>query len=36
MCDRAEIEHWKQTFALYFNEVQGAPTPRLAGLHPGA
>jgi len=35
MADRAEIERWKQTFALYFGEVQGAPTPGLLGLHPG-
>jgi len=35
MADRAEIERWKQTFALYFGEVQGAPTPGSLGLHPG-
>jgi len=35
MADRAEIERWKQTFALYFGEVQGAPTPGQLGLHPG-
>lgn len=32
MADRAEVERWKQTFALYFGDVQGAPSP---GLHPG-
>jgi ABC-type Fe3+ transport system substrate-binding protein len=36
MADRAEVERWKQTFALYFGEVQGAPTPGWLGLHPGA
>ncbi|MFI9833216.1 ABC transporter substrate-binding protein [Streptomyces sp. NPDC051913] len=36
MADRAEVERWKQTFALYFGEVQGAPTPGSLGLHPGA
>jgi ABC-type Fe3+ transport system substrate-binding protein len=36
MADRAEIERWKQTFALYFGEVQGAPSPGSLGLHPGA
>ena len=35
MADRAEIERWKQTFALYFGEVQGPPTPGSLGLHPG-
>ncbi|WP_430785385.1 ABC transporter substrate-binding protein [Actinoplanes sp. G11-F43] len=35
MADRAEVERWKQTFALYFGEVQGAPTPGSLGLHPG-
>ncbi|MEJ3748050.1 ABC transporter substrate-binding protein [Actinomycetes bacterium KLBMP 9797] len=35
MADRAEVERWKQTFALYFGEVQGAPTPGWLGLHPG-
>ncbi len=35
MADRAEVERWKQTFALYFGEVQGAPTPGRLGLHPG-
>ena len=33
--DRAEVERWKQTFALYFGEVQGAPSPGWLGLHPG-
>ncbi|KND28225.1 ABC transporter substrate-binding protein [Streptomyces acidiscabies] len=36
MADRAQVERWKQTFALYFGEVQGAPTPGWLGLHPGA
>ncbi|MFI7699505.1 ABC transporter substrate-binding protein [Nonomuraea sp. NPDC049480] len=35
MADRAEVERWKQTFALYFGEVQGDPTPGSLGLHPG-
>jgi len=35
MADRADVERWKQTFALYFGEVQGAPTPGRLGLHPG-
>ncbi|MGW4210301.1 ABC transporter substrate-binding protein [Lentzea sp. NPDC004789] len=35
MADRAEVERWKQTFALYFGDVQGAPSPGLLGLHPG-
>ena len=35
MEDRERIEMWKQTFALYFGEVQGAPTPGVLGLHPG-
>lgn len=36
MADRAEVERWKQTFALYFGEVEGDPTPGRLGLHPGA
>ncbi|MFE7835851.1 ABC transporter substrate-binding protein [Streptomyces sp. NPDC057474] len=36
MADRAEIERWKQTFALYFGEVKGDPSPGWLGLHPGA
>lgn len=36
MADRAEVERWKQTFALYLGEVQGAPSPGWLGLHPGA
>jgi ABC-type Fe3+ transport system substrate-binding protein len=36
MADRAAIERWKQTFALYFGEVKGDPTPGWPGLHPGA
>ncbi|MDX3310988.1 extracellular solute-binding protein [Streptomyces sp. ME08-AFT2] len=36
MADRAQVERWKQTFALYFGEVQGEPTPGRLGLHPGA
>jgi ABC-type Fe3+ transport system substrate-binding protein len=36
MADRAELERRRQTFALYFGEVQGAPTPGWLGLHPEA
>jgi ABC-type Fe3+ transport system substrate-binding protein len=36
MANRAEAERWRQTFALYFGEVQGEPTPGRLGLHPGA
>ncbi|MCX4766897.1 extracellular solute-binding protein [Streptomyces sp. NBC_01275] len=36
MADRAEVERLKQTFALYFGEVKGDPTPGVLGLHPGA
>ncbi len=36
MEDRAEVERLKQTFALYFGEVKGDPTPGWPGLHPGA
>ncbi|KAG7384873.1 hypothetical protein PHYBOEH_009267 [Phytophthora boehmeriae] len=35
MEDREKVEMWKQTFALYFGEVQGEPTPGVLGLHPG-
>jgi len=35
MEDRAGIERLKQTFALYFGEVKGDPTPGWLGLHPG-
>ncbi|KAG6947162.1 hypothetical protein JG688_00015659 [Phytophthora aleatoria] len=35
MEDRTKVEQWKQTFALYFGEVQGEPTPGFLGLHPG-
>ncbi|KAG1703152.1 hypothetical protein DVH05_008064 [Phytophthora capsici] len=35
MEDRAKVEQWKQTFALYFGEVQGKPSPGWLGLHPG-
>ena len=35
MADRAAIERWKQTFALYFGEVKGDPTPGWLGLRPG-
>ncbi len=35
MEDRAAVERLKQTFALYFGEVQGAPSPGWFGLHPG-
>jgi ABC-type Fe3+ transport system substrate-binding protein len=33
--DRAEVERWRQTFALYFGEVRGDPSPGRLGLHPG-
>jgi ABC-type Fe3+ transport system substrate-binding protein len=36
MEDRAKVEQLKQTFALYFGEVRGDPTPGWPGLHPGA
>lgn len=36
MADRAKVEIWKQTFALYFGEVTGESTPGRLGLHPGA
>lgn len=36
MADRAVAERWRQTFALYFGEVQGPPSPGVLGLHPGA
>ncbi|MGW6930864.1 ABC transporter substrate-binding protein [Lentzea sp. NPDC054927] len=36
MEDRAKVEQLKQTFALYFGEVKGDPTPGWPGLHPGA
>lgn len=35
MEDREKVEMWKQTFSLYFGEVQGEPTPRFLGLYPG-
>ncbi|OLT03403.1 ABC transporter substrate-binding protein [Pseudonocardia sp. CNS-004] len=35
MDDRAEVERWRQTFALHFGEVQGPPTTGTPGLHPG-
>ncbi|MCW6007259.1 ABC transporter substrate-binding protein [Micromonospora sp. CPCC 205371] len=35
MEDRARVEQLKQTFALYFGEVKGEPTPGWLGLHPG-
>jgi ABC-type Fe3+ transport system substrate-binding protein len=35
MADRAEVERLKQTFALYFGEVKGDPSPGWLGLHPG-
>ncbi|KAG7377304.1 hypothetical protein PHYPSEUDO_011875 [Phytophthora pseudosyringae] len=35
MEDRAKVEQWKQTFSLYFGEVQGEPSPGVLGLHPG-
>lgn len=36
MADRAAVERWKQTFALYFGEVEGDPTPGRLGLRLGA
>ena len=36
MADRAGVERWKQTFALYFGEVKGDPSPGWLGLRPGA
>ena len=35
MADRAAVERRKQTFALYFGEVKGDPTPGRLGLRPG-
>lgn len=35
MADRADVERWRQTFALYFGEVVGDPSPGRLGLHPG-
>lgn len=35
MEDRAAVERLKQTFALYFGEVKGDPSPGSLGLHPG-
>ncbi|OQR88575.1 ABC transporter, partial [Achlya hypogyna] len=35
MEDRAKVEELKATFALYFNEVTGEPSPGQLGLHPG-
>ncbi|MFC5639081.1 ABC transporter substrate-binding protein [Streptomyces bullii] len=35
MEDRATVERLKQTFALYFGEVKGDPSPGVLGLHPG-
>lgn len=34
MADRAEVERWRRSFALYFGEVQGPPTTGWLGLHP--
>jgi ABC-type Fe3+ transport system substrate-binding protein len=36
MADRAEVERWRQTFALYFGEVRGEPSPGWLGLYPGS
>jgi ABC-type Fe3+ transport system substrate-binding protein len=36
MANRAEAERYRQTFSLYFSEVQGEPTPGRLGLRPGA
>jgi ABC-type Fe3+ transport system substrate-binding protein len=35
MANRTYVEALKQTFALYFGEVQGEPTPGYLGVHPG-
>jgi len=35
MADRAEVERWRQTFTLYFGEVQGPPSTGWLGTHPG-
>jgi ABC-type Fe3+ transport system substrate-binding protein len=35
MADRAEAERLRQTFSLYFGEVQGKPSPGWLGLLPG-
>jgi len=36
MEDRALTERWRQTFAIYFGEVKGEPSPGWLGLRPGA
>ncbi|MBP7451605.1 MAG: ABC transporter substrate-binding protein [Ottowia sp.] len=36
MADRALVERWRQTFVMYFGDVQGPPSPGVLGLHPGA
>ncbi|KAG9404934.1 hypothetical protein AC1031_005139 [Aphanomyces cochlioides] len=36
MNDRANIERLRFTFALYFGEVQGPPSPGVYGVHPKA
>ena len=36
MADRAAAERWRQTFTLYFGEVQGSPSPGWLGLYPGS
>jgi hypothetical protein len=35
MANRTYVEALKQTFAFYFGEVQGEPTPGYLGVHPG-
>ena len=35
MANRAKVERWRQTFALYFGEVKGDPSPGWLGLQPG-
>lgn len=35
MQDRALVERWRQTFVLYFGDVQGQPSPGVLGLKPG-
>ncbi|WP_407192724.1 hypothetical protein [Bradyrhizobium sp. STM 3566] len=36
MEDRALVERWRQTFAIYFGEVRGEPSPGWLGQRPGA
>jgi len=36
MEDRQQVEAWRQTFALFFGDTQGEPTPGRLGFRPGA